>query len=437
MAVSERKIIWSWCMYDWANSAFATTILAAVLPIYYVTVAGEGLDPAIATSRWGFTNSIAMLIAAILAPILGAVADHSGSRKRFLSLFAFVGCIGTAMLVLVSSGDWLLASALYLVGRIGFSAANIFYDSLLPGIAGDNIDDVSAKGYALGYLGGGLLLAVNLVMIMKPDLVFIGDWAGVSAAEWGTRLSFVTVGVWWALFSIPVLKNVPEPIIVKMRGEHKNPLAAGFQRLGKTFSEIRELKESLKFLVAYWLYNDGIGTIIVMATAFGAEVGIGQEHLIGALLAVQFLGIPFTLIFGKITKKIPTRTAIIISLIIYSCISVGGYFLKTPLHFWMLAFCVALVQGGSQALSRSMFGSMTPKSKTAEFFGFYDISSKFSGIFGPLIFGIVGIMTGTSRLSILAVVFFFITGGILLLTVNHQKGIEAAKKIEKELEGAK
>jgi UMF1 family MFS transporter len=436
MAELDKKIIRSWCMYDWANSAFACTILAAVLPIYYVKVAGAGLDPAIATSRWGFTNSIAMLIAAVLAPILGAMADHSGSRKRFLSLFAFAGAIGSAMLVLVSTGDWLLASALYLIGRIGFSAANIFYDSLLPGIAGDQIDEVSAKGYALGYLGGGLLLAVNLVMIMKPELLFIGDWGGVSATEWGTRLSFVTVGVWWALFSIPVLKNVPEPITIRMTGEHKNPLTAGFQRLGKTFSEIRQFKEALKFLVAYWLYNDGIGTIIVMATAFGAEVGIGQQHLIGALLAVQFVGIPFTLLFGKITKKIHTRTAILISLAVYSCISVGGYFLQTPLHFWMLAFCVAMVQGASQALSRSMFGSMIQLSKTAEFFGFYDISSKFSGIFGPLIFGIVGTITGTSRLSIVAVVFFFIVGGLLLLTVNHDKGKELAQKMEKELEGA-
>ncbi|MBN1571972.1 MAG: MFS transporter [Deltaproteobacteria bacterium] len=433
--MSDRKKILSWCMYDWANSGFATTILAAVMPIFYVKVAGANLAPVQATSNWGFTNSIAMLTAAILAPILGAMADHSGSRKRFLALFMGVGSLGTASLVVISTGDWLLASGLYLIGRIGFSASNIFYDSLLPSVAGDRIDQVSTGGYAIGYLGGGILLAINLLMIQKPALFGIHEYMGVSAVEWGTRLSFVTVGLWWALFSIPVLKNVPEPPSIKMAGEYKSSIAASFQRIGLTFSEIKKFREALKFLIAYWLYNDGIGTIIVMATAFGTEIGIGQGHLIGALLMVQFAGIPFTLLFGTIAKKLSPKTGILISLTIYSAISIGGYFMSSPIHFWILAFCVALVQGGSQGLSRSLFGAMIPRSKTAEFFGFYDISSKFSGVLGPLVFGLVGTLTGTSRLSILAVVFFFITGGFLLLFVDHEKGKALAREAEAKIEG--
>jgi UMF1 family MFS transporter len=424
-------------MYDWANSAFATTILAAVLPIYYLKVAGANLAPAQASAYWGFTNSAVMLVSAVLAPILGAIADHSASRKRFLALFAGIGSIGSASLVIVSTGDWLLGSALYCIGRLAFSAANIFYDSLLPHIAGDRIDQVSTQGYALGYLGGGILLAINLGMIMKPELFGIQDFMGISAAEWGPRISFVTVGLWWALFSIPVLKNVPEPPSVITRGEYKNPIAAGFQRLGKTFSEIKKFRDAMKVLVAYWLYNDGIGTIIVMATAFGTEIGIGQGHLIGALLAVQFVGIPFTLLFGTMAKRLSARTSILIALGVYSAIAASGYFMQSPIHFWILAFCVALVQGGSQGLSRSMFGSMIPKSKTAEFFGFYDISSKFSGIFGPMAFGIVGTIAGSSRFSIVAVVFFFIAGGLLLLTVDHKKGMKLAKEVEEEIQRSK
>ena len=423
-----KKVINAWCMYDWANSAFATTIMATVLPTFYSSVAGTTLasDPnqakVLASSYWGYTNTIAMLIMAFSAPILGAIADHSGAKKRFVGGFAMVGIIFTALLILVSTGDWLMASAFYILGHLGFSGANIFYDSLLPHVARpEDIDQVSARGYALGYLGGGLLLVINLAWIMFPQTFFLPD------AEIASRVSFLSVAVWWALFSIPFFRRVPEPPATVIPGESANPIRASFQRLGHTFREVRRYKELLKFLMAFWLYNDAIGTIITMAAIFGAEINIPSEHLIGAILLVQFVGIPFSFAFGWLARRLGTKRSILLSLGIYTLIAVSGYFLQTALHFWILAFMVAMVQGGSQALSRSLYGVMTPKAKTAEFFGFYDVSSKFAGIIGPLVFGLVGQLTGSSRLGIVSLVVFFVVGGLLLAWVKEQEGIRVAR----------
>jgi len=415
------KIVNAWCMYDWANSAFATTILAAVLPTFYSSVAGANLEPVQASGYWGYTNTVAMLLVALSAPILGAIADHSGAKKRFLGGFAGLGIIFTSLLVLVSTGDWLMASAFYVLGRVGFAGANSFYDSLLPHVARpEDIDQVSTKGYALGYLGGGLLLVINLAWIMKPE------WFGLPGAEIASRLSFLSVGVWWALFSIPLFRRVAEPPFVRERGESGNPFRAGFQRLGRTFSEIRRYRELFKYLVAFWLYNDGIGTIMTMAVIFGAEIGIETTNLIGAILAVQFIGIPFSFAFGWLARRLGTKRSILLALGVYTVIAIGGYFMQTSLHFWILAILVATVQGGSQALSRSLFGRMAPKAKSAEFFGFYDVSSKFAGIVGPALFGVVGQLTGSSRLSIVSLVIFFVIGGGLLLWVDEREGIRLA-----------
>lgn len=417
MEKERRKIIFSWCMYDWANSAFATTIMAAVLPFFYSSVAGANLSKTTASSYWGYTNTVAMLIVAFSAPVLGALADHWGMKKKFLAGFAILGIISTAFLVSVSRGDWLLASFLYILGMLGFSGGNNFYDSLLPHVAGDGeIDRISSYGYATGYLGGGLLLILNLAMILKPSIFGIPD------AEWGARYSFLTVALWWALFSIPILKNVPEPPVVPIVGESSHPMRASFQRLSLTFHNLRQYREAFKFLVAFWLYNDGIGTIISMAVIFGAEINIAQEHLIGAILAVQFVGIPFSLLFGNLAGKIGTKRAIFLGLAIYTGISIGGYFIQNALHFWILAILVGFVQGGTQALSRSLFGTLIPKSRSGEFFSFYDVSSKFAGIIGPSVFGFVGQMTGSSRLSIVALVVFFIGGGLILFQVKEKEG---------------
>jgi UMF1 family MFS transporter len=417
MERQRRKMILSWCLYDWANSAFAATIMAAVLPVFYSSVAGANLNKTTASSYWGYTNTLAMLVVAFSAPILGALADHRGIKKRFLALFAGMGIVSTSLLVFVGKGDWFLASFLYIIGMVGFSGGNNFYDSLLPHVAGEkDIDRISSLGYALGYLGGGILLAFNVAMILKPH------WFGIADAEWGTRYSFLTVGVWWAAFSIPILKNVPEPPVVPIPGESSNPLRASLQRLSLTFHNIRQYREAFKFLIAFWLFNDGIGTIISMAVIFGAEINIPQAHLIGSILAVQFIGIPFSILFGRLAGRMGTKRAIFLGLAVYTGISIGGYFIQTALHFWILAVLVGFVQGGTQALSRSLFGTMIPKSRSAEFFSFYDVSSKFAGIIGPFVFGIVGQMTGSSRLSVVALVVFFIGGGMILSTVNEKEG---------------
>jgi UMF1 family MFS transporter len=420
-----KKIINAWCMYDWANSAFATTIMATVLPTFYGTVAGAGLPGNMATVYWGYTAAIAMLIGAALAPTLGAVADYLGAKKRFLAAFALLGIFFTSLLVLVSRGGWLLASILYVLGEVGFSGSNVFYDSLLPHIAKpEDMDYVSSKGYALGYLGGGLLLAINIVMILFWDKL------GLPSKEMASRLSFLSVGIWWAIFAIPLLRTVPEPPVAPISGPRVNPLRAAFQRLGTTFHDVRRYRELTKFIIAFWLYNDGIGTIIKMATIYGTEIGIGQTDLIGALLLTQFVGIPFSLLFGKLPKRIGTKPSIYVALFVYTLISIAGYFMTKAWHFWVLAGMVGLVQGGSQALSRSLFGVMVPKAKTAEFYGFYDISSKFAGIIGPAVFALVGQLTGTSRLSIVSLVIFFIVGGLILTTVNDKEGIRVAREAD-------
>lgn len=418
-----KKIINSWSMYDWANSAFATTIMAAVLPIYYSAIAEPALTPNQATAYWGYTNSIALLLVALLSPILGAVADFRGAKKRYLTYFALIGISATALMYFLTSGDWLFASVLFIIGNIGFAGANVFYDSLLPHIAqkGD-IDQVSTRGYAMGYLGGGLLLAVNLAMIMlSPDHL----------TALMTRISLASVAIWWLLFAIPLWKNVPEPPRQIYEGElDSNPFSAGFKRLAVTFKEIKKYKELFKFLVAFWLFNDGIGTIIKMATIYGKEIGIGQTDLIGALLMVQFVGIPFSFAFGWLAKRIGTKRSIYISLSVYFLISIGGYFMESAIHFWILGFAVALVQGGSQALSRSLYGRMVPKAQSAEFFSFFSVSGKLAGMFGPLVFGLVSQVMGNSRLGIVSLVIFFIAGGLLLTRVDEEEGIRVAEEAD-------
>lgn len=496
---SDRRVVNAWVMYDWANSAFATTAMAAVLPVFFSSVATKGtLTPVQASSVWGLTQSIGMLLVAVLAPVLGAIADYSGSKKRFLAAFAIPGILAAALMVFIGTGDWLLAIILYIVGEIGFSGSIIFYDSLLPHIAkSDEIDAVSARGYAMGYLGGGILLAINILMIQMPDalgITALGARFGVGGTEMASRLALMSVGIWWAIFSIPLFRRVPEPPRVRLAAERaENPLVGGFARLVRTFRELRLYRQLLIFIVAFWIYNDGIGTIIKMATIYGAEIGIGQTDLIGALLLTQFVGIPFSLIFGRLprrgdpqqafflgmvlynavtipligflaprfginsgpiavgivlvnqvfafllsrfvlapvlaplARRLNAKNAILLALGVYALVSIWGYFLATAVEFWLLAVMVGLVQGGSQALSRSLFGNMVPKAQTAEFFGFYDMSSKFAGLLGPLVFAVVGQLAGSSRLSIISLIIFFVVGGLILSRVNEAEGVAVAR----------
>lgn len=424
--IQHKKAIRAWTMYDWANSTFATTIMAAVLPVYYSSVASEGLSRSTATSNWAFTTSIALILVGVLGPILGAMADFSGSKKRFMTIFVIIGVFGTALLFFVKSGDWLMASFFYIIASIGFSGANVFYDSLLPHVANpDEIDQVSSRGYAMGYAGGGILLAINLAMIMlSPESMTILM----------TRLSFLTVSVWWFVFTIPFWKNVNEPKRrVYAHEAGFNPVKASLKRLGNTFSEIKKYKELTKFIVAFWLYNNGIGTIIFMASIYGTELGFSSTTTIGTLLMVQFVAIPFAFLFGWLAKKIGTKPSILLSLVIYTMIAIGGYFLYKEIQFWILGFAVAMVQGGSQALSRSLCGRMMPKSKSAEFFSFFSVSEKIAGTLGPFVFGMVSRLMGGSRLSIVSLIIFFAAGGFLLSRVNEKEGIEVAEREEQIL----
>lgn len=412
-----RKIVNAWCMYDWGSSAFSTTAEAAVLPVYFGIIAAGSLAPHQATAYWGYVNSISLLVAAILAPILGGIADYTGGKKKLLAIFAGIGILATTLMYTLNTGDWVLAMVLFFFGSIGLGASYIFYDALLGHVAKDeDADFVSSKGYALGYLGGGILLAINIAMI----------WF-LEANNLGYRLSLLSVALWWGIFTIPLLRHVPEPPANKTGvGAGLNPVKASFKRLALTFTEIRKYRELFKFLIAFWLYNDGIGTIIKMATIYGAEIGIGTLDLVGALLLTQFVGIPFSLLFGKFSKRVGTKRSVMIGLGWYALLTVAGYFMNTAWHFWALAFSVGMVQGGTQALSRSLYSQMAPKARSAEFFGFYDVSSKFAGIVGPLLFGIVSQIAGQSRLSIVALIIFFVGGIILLTRVDENEGIRIA-----------
>jgi len=640
-----RKRINAWCMYDWANSAFVTTVLAAVLPVYYSQVAGATLpSEARATAYWSAGISLSLLIVAAMSPILGTISDVVRGKKRFMAAFVSLGVIATGLLILVDTGDWLLASILFIIGRVGFTAANVFYDALLPHVAREeDRDEVSTRGYAMGYLGGGLLLAVNVLMIeLLPG-------------TWGPRLSFLSVAIWWAAFSIPIFRRVPEPPAATAAWAHgASVIRAGFQRLWTTFKDIRQYSELFKFLLAFLIYNDGIGTIISVSAIYGAELGFGSVELILALLLVQFVGIPFSLIFGRLPsgaeKRRPiflafilfnvvflpttgivgrrmladdltgaplpayetmgrfvgegtygvradpltyegawnvvtvpaetvradedvayavtaesgasvalsfhgqrvelaysvgpdrsfwaveidgeplidedtgepliidgyratprygvrrsleaeepgqhvltlvntnqsdpqseghrmtvaqfrvlppirqsnlgliiglmlavqavgalfalslgrllfsgvvdvfdTRRSVILALVVYSIIAVWGYFINSVIEFWFLAWMVAIVQGGSQALSRSLYTRMSPAIKSGEFFGFYGVMEKFSAIMGPALFAAAAAAFDSSRPAVLSLIVFFLAGIYLLTRVDVEKGRRVAR----------
>jgi MFS transporter, UMF1 family len=419
----DKKVIRSWMMYDWANSAFATTIMAAVLQIFYSQYYAANLEDHVATSYWGYTNSIGVLIVALIAPILGAISDYSNSKKKFLRFFAYMGMIASILFAFIGEGMYVLASIVMIIGTIGFSGGNVFYDALLPEVTkGKDMDKVSSAGYAFGYIGGGILLAINLLMIQKPDLF------GFPGTVEATKAAFISVGIWWFIFSIPMFKNVKEEK-KEIKERKESYIAIGFKRVGKTFKSITQYKQLLIFLIAFWLYNDGISTIIKMATAYGSEIGIGTTDLIAALLITQFVGIPFTFLFGWLAGKMNPKRALLLSLWIYVAIVVMGYFMTSALHFYLLAILVGFVQGGAQALSRSIYGRLIPANKRAEFFGFYGISSKFSAIVGPFVFATMGLIFHSGRAGILALIVFFLAGILLLHFVDIEKGEEEAKTV--------
>ncbi|GAB2718575.1 MFS transporter [Paenibacillus thermoaerophilus] len=409
----ERR---AWVLYDWANSAFATTMMAAVLPVYYSSVAAYGINPQKATSYWGLTQSAATFIVAVLSPLLGAIADYSGMKARFLKAFALLGILGSGLMAFVGQGDYLLASVIYLIGSVGYMGGNGFYDSLLTDLAAPGErDQLSARGYAGGYIGGGLLLAVNLLMIEKYE------WFGFAGKTQATQAVFITVAVWYLAFAMPMFLTIRDKSGV--RGLRLGAYTrAGWSRIAQSLRSLRRYPELLKYMLAFWLYNDGISTIISMATIYGSEIGIGTSHLIAALLITQFVGIPFTYAFGGLAKRIGAKKGLYLSLSVYVVIVGLGYFMTSALHFYALAVMVGFVQGGSQALSRSIFSRLVPADRSAEWFGFLTVSSRFSAVLGPAVFSLVGLWTGSSRLGILALLAFFVSGIFLLMKVDLAKG---------------
>jgi MFS transporter, UMF1 family len=420
----DRPELRAWAMYDWANSAFQCTIITAVYPVYYSTVAADGLPGPVATARFATATTIALTIIAILSPVLGAYADFAAAKKRMLAAFMSIGVAATAAMFLVERGDWRLAEWLFIVANIGISGSFVFYDSLLPHIASAReMDRVSSAGYALGYLGGGLLLVVNLLWIMQPG------WFGLPDAGLASRLSFLSVAVWWVVFAIPLFRQVPEPPARPASDALAagGPIRASFAQLGATVRELRMYRQAALMLLAFLVYNDGIGTIIRMAGLYGAELGLPQDALIGAIVVVQFVGIPFAVLFGRLAGLIGAKRAIFLSLAVYTCISVLGYFMSAAWHFFLLAFLVGTVQGGSQALSRSLFATMIPRHKSSEFFGFFAVFEKFAGIFGPALFALTVALTGSSRNAILSVIAFFVAGAALLAMVDVEEGQRAVR----------
>jgi UMF1 family MFS transporter len=423
----HRPELRAWAIYDWALSAMQTVIMTAVFPIYFVSVAGAGLPGAEPTQRLARANTIALVIVAVLSPVLGALADYTAAKKRFLATFTALGIVATGAMWFIGHGDITLASNLLILALIGASGCLVFYESLLPHIAAPGeMDRVSTAGYAIGYIGGGLLLVLNLLWIQQPAWFGLPSGAGLTRADatLPARLAFVSVAVWWGLFAIPLFRRVPEPprVIEADETPRGNPLRVAIQRIGETLHELRGYRQAFLMLVAFLLYNDGVQTIIKMATAYGTEIGLPQGALITAVILVQFVGVPFTFLFGLVAGRIGAKPAIFAGLLVYTVISVLGFYMRTATHFYILALLVGMVQGGTQALSRSLFASMIPPHKSGEFFGFYSIFEKFAGIFGPLLFYVTIELTGSSRNAILSVVVFFAVGALLLWRVDVEEG---------------
>ena len=426
----HRPELRAWAMYDWANSAFMATVVTAVFPIYFATVAAAELEPATASFRFALTTTLALAGVAVLAPILGALADFAGIKKKMLAGSILLGVAATGCMYFIERGDWLPAAVLFAVANVGVAASLVFSDSLLPHIARPHeMDRVSTAGYALGYFGSGMLLLVNLAWIQRPDLF------GLSGAEIASRLSFLSVAVWWLGFSIPILRTVPEPARALEADEQAgaNAVMMSIVRLVETLRELRTYRQAFLMLLAFLIYNDGIGTIIRMATTFGTEIGLGRADLITAVVLVQFIGVPFAFLFGQIAGRIGAKRAIFLSLAVYVAISVFAYGMTTASEFYVLAILVGMVQGGSQALSRSLFASMVPRHKSSEFFGFFGVFEKFAGIFGPGVFAGMIWATGSSRGAILSIILFFVIGGLLLARVDVDEGQRAARAAEAKL----
>lgn len=411
-----NKSVWGWAFYDWANSAFSTTVMAGFFPLFFKSYFSAGTEATISTAKLGLGNALGTLLVVITGPILGTIADIGASRKKFLFLFAVVGSIFTALLALPEKGNWPIAVLFYVVASLAHGSSFAFYDALLIDVSQKkNVHFISSFGYALGYLGGGILFAINVLMFQFPG------YFGLSSGEQAVKASFISVAVWWFLFSLPILLWTQEKPQTQPKPPFGQQVSQAFATLRKTLKNISNIKPVLLFLGAYFLYNDGVGTTIKMAVDYGLSLGFQPGHLIMALLIVQVVGVPFSLFFGKLAGLIRPQRAILISIGVYIVITFWGVFMDTIWEFFVMAGAIGCVQGGIQSVSRSFFSSLIPQDKSAEFFGFYNLLGRFSGILGPLLMGAFGLAFQNPRAGVVSLTLLFICGAILLLKINPKE----------------
>jgi len=437
----------AWALYDWANSAFSTTVLAGFFPVLFKQYWSAGVEATESSFRLGVANSVSSLAIALMAPALGAIADAGGSRKRFLLAGAAIGIVATTALFFVPSGSWETAAVLFVIAVFGFSASIVFYDALLLDVSTPETSDfVSSYGFALGYLGGGVLFAINILMYRMPERFGLSD--PTAAARW----SFLAVAVWWALFSIPLIRNVrergsahnaarrvlspvtpppgaagapPAPPAAGRSEARRAALLDGLRALADTFKNIRRHRVAFMFLLGYWFYIDGVHTIVRMGLDYGLSLGFSAGTLITALLAIQFIGFPATLAFGRLAERVGAKTGILIAIAIYILVCIWGYRIRSAWEFFVLAGGMGLAQGGINSLSRSFYSRRIPADESAQFFGYYNTIGRFSAVLGPWVMGAVGLATGNPRLSMLALIAFFLVGGFFLLRVPAVEPREA------------
>lgn len=416
-----RRPLLAWTLYDWGNSAFATAVMAAFFPVFFKQFWSAGVPVTESTFRLGVANSAASLAIVVLAPLLGAIADRASARKRFLLYFAVLGIASTTALFFVQQGEWLLAALLYAAAAIGFAGANVFYDALLPVLVSERrLDWASSLGYALGYLGGGLSFGVCVWLTVQPELF------GLDTASQGVRVSFLLVAGWWLLFSLPLALWVREP---KRARSDRGSVGAGLRQLRDTFRHLRELRMVALFLVAYWLYIDGVDTVVRMAIDYGLSLGFGVSDLMLALLLTQFVGFPSALLFGYIAQRIGPKRGVLICIGVYIGVIGWAYGMREAWEFYVLAGIVGLVQGGIQALSRSLYARLIPADKSGEFFGFYNMLGKFAAVLGPVLMGVVALLSGDTRLALLSTIVLFVAGAVLLWRVDVDAGKRMATRL--------
>jgi UMF1 family MFS transporter len=412
---ARRRAQWSWAFYDWANSAFATTVMAGFFPVFFKSYWAADVGTIESTAQLGMANSIASILVVLLAPTLGIRADRAGWRKGLLILLATLGVLMTAGLFLVAQGQWLLAVVLYVLGIIGFAGGNVAYDAMLLDVAERReLERLSARGFALGYLGGGVLFALNVAMVLSPETFGLADKAEA------VRYSFLTVAAWWALFTIPLV------LYVRAGGSHEVVTDArrgmGWRELIVSWRILRRLPQAFLFLIAYWCYIDGVDTVVRMAVDYGLSLGFAAEGLLTALLLTQFVGFPAALVFGRLGERLGPKPAIGLAIGVYVLVVVWASQISETWEFYGLAVLIGLVQGGVQAMSRSLFARLVPAEHAGRLFGLYNMMGKFAAILGPVLVGWVALATDSSRAGILSILVLFVVGGVLLARVDVRRG---------------